>query len=85
MFDRDNLENLTETIIYVNLLLAILAVIALYDRRRLDDEDDEDEKKHDQELSDKIEELYKKIARLEARIESLANNLDAARSAGPTA
>lgn len=85
MFDRDNLENLTETIIYVNLLLAILAVIALYDRRRLDDEDDEDEKKHDRELSDKIDELYKKIARLEERIESLASDLDAARSVGPTA
>lgn len=65
MFDKDSLGELTETIVYVNLLLAILAVIALYDRQRIDDEEDEAEQEHDEAVDHQIGELSRRVGELE--------------------
>lgn len=65
MFNRDDLHELAETIIYINLLLAILSVIALYDQRAANDREDDEDEKWQKEVDAKIEELELKIKKLE--------------------
>lgn len=71
MFNKDGLSEMTEAIVYVNLLIAILAIIILYDRNRIDDEDQEKDEQHDKELHDTIEALTLRVVSLEKKLEQL--------------
>lgn len=77
MFDKDRLRDLAETIVYVNFLLALLAIIALYDQRKVwDEEADEDNSWHDM-VESKLGALERKIARLEALLGAAADDGEA--------
>ena len=71
MFDKNTLKELTESILYVNLLLAILALIALYDQRRVNDEDDEVQKTWEENVDSKLEELNERLTKLENEIKKI--------------
>lgn len=77
MFNKDNLRDLAETILYVNLLLAILALIALYDQRAVNDADDAKENSWHERVDEKLEELALRIKALEemAQTNEAENNL----------
>ena len=65
MFDKDRLRDLAETIVYVNFLLALLAIIALYDQRKVLDEESDEEDAWQNGIENRLAALERKIARLE--------------------
>lgn len=74
MFDKQSLKDLAETIVYVNFLLALLAIIALYDQRKIwDAEVVEDNSWHNM-IESKLLLLERKVARLESLLAGVVEN-----------
>lgn len=71
MFNKNELSELGELIVYVNLLLAILAVIALHDRSKVEDQDEEENEEKDKKIADEIARLNLRVAELEQKTAEL--------------
>lgn len=65
MFDKDSLRDVAEVIVYANLLIAILAVIVLYDQRRVNDQGELADEEWQQAVEKQLKELNDKIDYLE--------------------
>lgn len=68
MFDRETLDDVAETILCVNLLLAVLSLIALYDQRRLRDGENATQKIWEGHQESQLEMLTLKVEQLEESI-----------------
>lgn len=74
MFDKQTLRDLAETIVYVNFLLALLAIIALYDQRKVwEEETAEDDAWHNM-IEGKLMALERKVAQMEALLAKAADD-----------